>query len=430
MKGLVLSGGGAKGAYEVGVIKALEKLGYDFDIVTGTSIGSVNAMLYVEGGYKLMHKFWTNCKVKDLFDIENINELAEENYDRARMKVTMEAFLRGGLETNAFFNKVKKVINEDKLRKSKKKIGIMTFNVTTMKGEEIYFDDLEEGKFAEYILASSSCFPILKGTKIDDSFYIDGGFSDNMPIEMALKMGARDIVSVDLKAPGVKKIIGDKYKGEEINLKVISSNKDLGDMIVFTKKEIEENINLGYLDCMKTFNKAYGKDLIISDKLLNKMLEKCERIKLEKELSSLEKEIKDNPLHFTLDSLDLIYDHIKENKKYVKKYSNKILNIFNMKKLIYFNYFYKKKNIDDMFKKIKDIKGINDLKEINNEDINNFSEELKTLGKNYKSLITKYIYNLLYVNKNDKDRVNKLKMISIFLRREMKLAIFIHELMK
>lgn len=42
--GLVLSGGGSKGAYESGCMKALQELGYHFDIVTGTSIGALNGL--------------------------------------------------------------------------------------------------------------------------------------------------------------------------------------------------------------------------------------------------------------------------------------------------------------------------------------------------------------------------------------------------
>ena len=97
MKGLVFSGGGAKGSYEVGIVKALEKLKIDYDIVCGTSIGSVNSTLYVLGGYKLMKKFWYSSKIKDLFDIENINELAETDYQKAIQKEIRKVFAKAGV---------------------------------------------------------------------------------------------------------------------------------------------------------------------------------------------------------------------------------------------------------------------------------------------------------------------------------------------
>ena len=50
--GLVLSGGGSKGAYESGCMKALQELGYHFDIVTGTSIGALNGLLVAQEDYQ------------------------------------------------------------------------------------------------------------------------------------------------------------------------------------------------------------------------------------------------------------------------------------------------------------------------------------------------------------------------------------------
>ena len=78
MRGLVLSGGGAKGAYEVGVIKALEEIGFKPEIVTGTSIGSVNAALYIKGEYRLLNKFWKNLKIKDLVGEEISSEIIND----------------------------------------------------------------------------------------------------------------------------------------------------------------------------------------------------------------------------------------------------------------------------------------------------------------------------------------------------------------
>ena len=51
MNALVLSGGGGKGAYQIGVWKALRKLHYKIDIVTGTSVGALNAVLVTQKSY-------------------------------------------------------------------------------------------------------------------------------------------------------------------------------------------------------------------------------------------------------------------------------------------------------------------------------------------------------------------------------------------
>ena len=61
MVGLALEGGGAKGSYEIGAYVALTQLGYKFDAVAGTSIGSLNAALIVQGNIKLAQKLWLNA---------------------------------------------------------------------------------------------------------------------------------------------------------------------------------------------------------------------------------------------------------------------------------------------------------------------------------------------------------------------------------
>ena len=55
---LVLSGGGARGAYQIGVWKALEELNIKCNIVTGASIGSINGALYTQGALKEAEKLW------------------------------------------------------------------------------------------------------------------------------------------------------------------------------------------------------------------------------------------------------------------------------------------------------------------------------------------------------------------------------------
>ena len=55
MLGLVLEGGGAKGSYHAGAIKALHESGYSFDGVMGTSIGAINGAIVAPRGHGKMH---------------------------------------------------------------------------------------------------------------------------------------------------------------------------------------------------------------------------------------------------------------------------------------------------------------------------------------------------------------------------------------
>ena len=57
-------------------------------------------------------------------------------------------------------------------------------------------------------MASASCFPAMKMRCIGDKRYIDGGYYDNMPVDLAIEMGAREIIAVDLDGVGVRRMGG------------------------------------------------------------------------------------------------------------------------------------------------------------------------------------------------------------------------------
>ena len=75
MNGLVLEGGGARGSYHVGAIKALRKKHIKINYVVGTSIGSINGAFVAGRYYRKLERLWKTVSAKDMFDIdENIVE--------------------------------------------------------------------------------------------------------------------------------------------------------------------------------------------------------------------------------------------------------------------------------------------------------------------------------------------------------------------
>lgn len=65
-RALVLGGGGSKGAYEIGVWKALDEMHQQFDLVCGTSIGAMIGVLYVQHDYPKAYDLWKDLKVEDI----------------------------------------------------------------------------------------------------------------------------------------------------------------------------------------------------------------------------------------------------------------------------------------------------------------------------------------------------------------------------
>lgn len=84
--GLVLAGGGGKGAYQVGVIKALTERGWQDKIVgvSGSSIGSLNVVLFAQDDVVKMEAIWNEVRPEHIFDVDfsaaNLRQELEEKY--------------------------------------------------------------------------------------------------------------------------------------------------------------------------------------------------------------------------------------------------------------------------------------------------------------------------------------------------------------
>ena len=202
-RALVLSGGGAKGSYQLGVYKALKKLGIKIDIITGTSIGSINGALLVAGDYKKAKKMWLNVKTTEIF---NYNLEKASDYTKAAKEIA----LNKGLKFDKGEAYIARVIDEEKVRKSKIDYGLVTVNLKSLVPKMLTKVQIPKGKLVSYIIASATCFPAIEKKEIDGEYYIDGGYYDNLPINLAIDMGAEEVIAVDLSAIGIKQKVKDK----------------------------------------------------------------------------------------------------------------------------------------------------------------------------------------------------------------------------
>lgn len=249
MLAIVLSGGGAKGAYQAGVWKALKQLKIKYDIVTGTSIGAINGMMMAQKSYYRCMKLWKNISFEQLYDDFKYTENKKEIF-----KNYVDKVINGGIDTS----KIEKLINNNyksnKLYNSGISYGVTSFNLSNRKVFYATNKNTRPGMLKKYILASATCFPVFKPTKIGIDTYIDGSYSDYIPINLAIEMGADEIIAVDLGAMGIKKRI--KYK--DVNVTYIKPRKKLDSFFMFERNAARRMLNIGYNDTMKTFGKLDG----------------------------------------------------------------------------------------------------------------------------------------------------------------------------
>lgn len=351
---IVLSGGGAKGAYQIGVWKALRKLNINYDIVTGTSVGALNGVMMVQKDYKTALKFWQHITYEKIFEkgFYKVNKNIYANYINEFVK-------KGGSNPINLEKTLNEVFDEKKFYSSPIDYGIVVYNFSKLKPELLTKNKLKKETIKDYIIASAACYPAFKMKQIKDEKYIDGGYFDNMPVNLAIDLGADKIIAVDLKALGIKR----KVKNADKEIVEISPRNNVGSFLDFNESLAQKNINFGYNDTMKTFQKLRGNKFTFSLKVYDFFIKN-----IEKKYKDTLKLININDSKKVLDVLEMagkIFE-LDESKIYFLNFYNGILN-----------------------KKIK-----------NQEELNSDLFLNKVKNKQIKSLldskfIVKYIYNLL-----------------------------------
>lgn len=230
---LVLGGGGARGAYEIGVWQALKELGITIDIVTGTSVGAINGALIAQGAFDLAVSLWKEVDTSMVFDVDFKDILANSGIGCSKLKKLLQRY-----------------IDEDKIRKSPLEYGLVTAELPAMTPKFLMKEQIPQGMLVDYLLAGSTLFPAMKSYEINSLHYVDGGFTDNMPVGLAVDHGATHVIAVDLDTVGV---LRKKRLNDAEFLRIIQCPWDLGNVLTFDRLNSKKIMRLGYLDTLKSF---------------------------------------------------------------------------------------------------------------------------------------------------------------------------------
>jgi NTE family protein len=256
---LILGGGGSRGSYQVGVWKALRELGIEIDMVTGTSVGAINGISVAMNNFEQAEELWRNTRTAEVFDISKEKKPDELSEMEEAWGLAREMLLHGGAESTGLMELLQNFVDEDSFRKASIEYGLVTTEIPALKGHYLFKDAIPEGKLFDFVVASASCFPAAHYHVIDDVKYIDGAYTDNLPIKMALDKKAARIIAVDLQGLGIIRKTALRHAEERADeFTYIRSRWDLGNILTFEAPRMERNMRLGYLDAMKAFHQLDG----------------------------------------------------------------------------------------------------------------------------------------------------------------------------
>lgn len=260
---LVLSGGGAKGAAHIGVLKVLEKYQVPIDIIVGTSVGSIVGGMYSVGySPDEIEKTVLNLKFNSLLtnskdrNLKNIEEKIENDKYPFTMSIDKNlklSFPMGILNGENIYLQLKDIFSRAENIKNFNELPIEYRAITTdlQTGKEVILSD---GDLAIATFKSMAIPSFLEPVKDENKFYVDGGVVNNFPIDVAISLGADIIIAVDITAETSKineksnlVTILDKLATYNGNRKT-ETHKKLADLLIVPDVKDHDTIDFGNLN--------------------------------------------------------------------------------------------------------------------------------------------------------------------------------------
>ena len=270
--GLVLAGGGGKGAYHIGVWKALKEYGVDKNItaVSGTSVGALNAALFSNGRYEIAEKLWLSISHEKLLSLDSDN-LSERliNLGLSRIfpiatialfaeKITLHGiFTRDGLK-----KMIKESLDLPKISKSEITCYATCCELPSFKTVHFKLNECENSRIVSILLASSA-LPIIFGAEdIDGKKYLDGGLTHNIPIQPLYDEGYRNLIVAHL---GRDEIIDMSAFGDANIIEILpqeSQGTFFSGTLDFSPEGAQRRMNQGYEDAIRILKPIYEMGMV------------------------------------------------------------------------------------------------------------------------------------------------------------------------
>ncbi|MCT4633518.1 MAG: patatin-like phospholipase family protein [Firmicutes bacterium] len=264
MNGLVLEGGGAKGAFQIGAFMAFKEMGIDFDYIVGTSIGAINGAFFASGNFDVAYDLWYNLNPAMVLDgPENIldsvfsEDIGQDTFNKV-VQYGRDIFEKKGLDISPLKELLRDNIDESKLRNSGVDYGLVTVSLSDITPLEIFIKDIPEGKLVDYIIASAN-LPVFKFERINGKYFLDGGFYNNLPVDMITGKNIDNIYVVRIQGVGITR----SSKDANENIILIEPSEKTGRVLEFSKNRARKNISLGYYDTMRALRNLKGKHYYI-----------------------------------------------------------------------------------------------------------------------------------------------------------------------
>ena len=204
--GLVLSGGGGKGAYELGVWNALGELGLQkhIKVISGTSIGAFNAVLFAQNSQEMAIGLWDEVTMDKLIPLSKFQLMRKGvalaigskamNFSKKHMKNRWDSVKSA--PKDGVMDMINKYLDMDMMRASGRICYAACTELPDFTPKYFKLNDYSNEDAKDIIMASATLPIIYKSTHVDGKKYFDGGIADNTPVQPVYGEGCDFIIVV------------------------------------------------------------------------------------------------------------------------------------------------------------------------------------------------------------------------------------------
>lgn len=253
--GLVLCGGGGKGAYQIGVWKALRELHMDgwIQSVSGSSAGALNAMLFLNGDYAAAEHVWTSIRPIQFLDIEPEGYCSREGILKLmNRELNLQHLSESTLPTYLSVTHAAPALHSENNRFDSA-MASLNQDPSERTGEYLLVNGRSAEDIQKILLASTAIPLVYDPVEIDGQLYRDGGLFDNVPIRPHLETGIKNLIIVRC-SPNQQ---CDPYLlSQADSLLEIAPSADIGSLLTgtldFDGRNAMYRLQLGYFDTLRT----------------------------------------------------------------------------------------------------------------------------------------------------------------------------------
>lgn len=263
--GICLSGGGARGAYQIGALVALQELGILEKVAafSGASIGAVNAIFVSTGAIDAAKDLWFHIPENPLGDhpsvIRTIRDEKLKIIDSGLFSIKkLNQLLNDNIDFELLKNKEVFIAISDTGGSDKGLVDLLksTFAHYIQKDSQVQYIPLKEinkEMQIDTVVASCSIPIVFPPIVTNNRKYRDGGYFDNTPIKPLIDFGCDEIICITISMISSLYSIRQKYK--DVKIHEIKATKRLGKVLDFSSEHSKRIYDYGYNDAMEYFSK-------------------------------------------------------------------------------------------------------------------------------------------------------------------------------